>query len=168
MRWFHLLIALLVFALDQLTKAVVEARIPLHDVRPVIPGLFQLTHVKNRGAAFGIFADSASPLTLQLLIALSGLALVIVLTLLWRHHPAARRSGIGLALILGGAVGNLFDRLVHGSVVDFLEFYLRGYHWPAFNVADSAIVIGAGLLVLDMMSKEPEARSQESGGVTSR
>ncbi len=151
MRWLHFVIAVAVFTADQLSKAVVEAGIPLHEVRPVIPGLFRLTHVKNRGAAFGIFADANSPMKIEALILLSAVALVIVLTLLWRHHPGARRTGVGLALILGGAVGNLFDRLVHGSVVDFLEFFLRGFHWPAFNVADSAIVVGAGLLVLDML-----------------
>ncbi len=151
MRWFHLLIALAVFTLDQVTKAVVEASIPVHDIWPVIPGLFRLTHVKNRGAAFGIFADSSSQLKIGMLILLSVLALGIILTLLWRRQPLARRTGAGLALILGGAIGNLFDRLAQGSVVDFLDFYLGSYHWPAFNIADSAIVVGAGLLVLDMI-----------------
>ena len=151
MRLYHLLIALVVFTLDQVTKAVVEASIPLHEVRSVIPGLFRLTHVKNRGAAFGIFADSPNEGKIAALIFLSVVALAVVVTLLWRNQPTARRMGLGLALILGGAVGNLFDRLVHGNVVDFLDFYLSSYHWPAFNVADSAIVIGAGLLLVDMV-----------------
>jgi signal peptidase II len=150
MRRLHLLIALAVLVADQLTKWVIASAIPLHDSRPVIPGFFRLTHVKNRGAAFGIFADSTSPMKIEVLILLSVVALVVVLMLLW-EQPGARRIGLGLALILGGALGNLFDRLAHGSVVDFLEFYLRGFHWPAFNVADSAIVMGAGLLVLDML-----------------
>ena len=150
MRRLHLLVALAVFVADQLTKWVIGSAIPLHDSWPVIPGFFRLTHVKNRGAAFGIFADSTSPMKIEVLILLSVVALVVVLLLLW-EQPGARRIGLGLALILGGALGNLFDRLAHGSVVDFLEFYLRGFHWPAFNVADSAIVIGAGLLVLDML-----------------
>ncbi len=151
MRWIHALIALTIFTLDQTTKAAVEARVNLHEVIQIVPGLFRLTHVKNRGAAFGIFADSPSQLKIGLLILLSVAALGVVLALLWRHQPAAGRSGLGLALILGGAVGNLFDRLVHGSVVDFLDFYLGSFHWPTFNVADTAIVIGAGLLVLDMI-----------------
>ena len=150
MRRLHLLVALAVFVADQLTKWVIGSAIPLHDSWPVIPGFFRLTHVKNRGAAFGIFADSTSPMKIEVLILLSVVALVVVLLLLW-EQPGARRIGLGLALILGGALGNLFDRLARGSVVDFLEFYLRGFHWPAFNVADSAIVIGAGLLVLDML-----------------
>ena len=157
MRWLHFLIALSIFTLDQITKAVVENNIPLHEVRPVIPGLFRLTHVKNRGAAFGIFADSATPMKLEMLIALSVLSLAVVLTLLWRHQPAARRTGIGLALILGGAFGNLFDRLAHGSVVDFLNFYVGSYQWPSFNVPDSAIVNGAGLLVMDMLRSSTTA-----------
>jgi signal peptidase II len=151
MRWLHFFIALAVFAADQAAKSAIESALPLHDSWPVIPGLFRLTHVKNRGAAFGIFADSTSPMKIEVLILLSIVALVVVLALLWRHQPNARRTGLGLALILGGAVGNLFDRLVHGSVVDFLDFSLGGFHWPAFNIADSAIVIGAGLLVLDML-----------------
>ncbi len=151
MRFYHFLLALAVFTVDQVTKAVVEASIPPQEVRPIVPGLFRLTHVKNRGAAFGIFADSPSEGKIAALIFLSVVALVVVVTLLWRNQPTARRMGFGLALILGGAVGNLFDRLVHGSVVDFLDFYLSGYHWPAFNVADGAIVVGAVLLLVDMM-----------------
>jgi len=168
MRYYHLLIALAVFTFDQMTKAVVEANIPLHDVHPLIPGLLQLTHVKNRGAAFGIFADAPSQAKLVLVVFLSVVALAVVVTLLWRNHPGARRTGVGLALILGGAVGNLFDRLVHGSVVDFAEFYMGSYHFPVFNVADSAIVIGAALLLLDMMLSRPleihapESQSPES------
>jgi signal peptidase II len=160
MRRLHLLIALAVFAADQLTKWVIGSAIPLHDSWPVIPGFFRLTHVKNRGAAFGIFADSTAPMKIEVLILLSVVALVVVLMLLW-EQPGARRIGLGLALILGGALGNLFDRLAHGSVVDFLEFYLRGFHWPAFNVADSAIVIGAGLLVLDMLLTRSPKHSAE-------
>jgi signal peptidase II len=157
MRWFHLLIALGIFALDQATKAVIKASIPVHDVRTVIPGFFRLTHVNNRGAAFGVFAES-SPMKLELLIGLSVLSLAIVLALLWRQHPGTNRTGWGLALILGGAIGNLFDRLAHGSVVDFLSFYIQNYQWPSFNVADSAIVIGAGLLVLDMLRKPARSK----------
>jgi signal peptidase II len=160
MRLYHLLIALAVFTLDQITKAIVEANIPLHDVRPVIAGFLHLTHVKNRGAAFGIFAEAPSQGKLMLVVFLSVVALGVVVTLLWRNHPGAKRTGMGLALILGGAIGNLFDRLVHGSVVDFVEFFYNNYHFPAFNVADSAIVIGASLLLLDMMLQQPLPQTQ--------
>src|SRR6266849_4662186 len=120
MRLYHLLIALVIFTFDQVTKAMVEASIPLHDARTVIPGFLQITHVKNRGAAFGIFADSPSEGKLMFLVFLSVVALGVVMTLLWRNQLHARRMGLGLALILGGAIGNLFDRLAHGSVVDFV------------------------------------------------
>ena len=159
MRFYHFLIALAVFAADQVTKAVVDRTIPLQEVRTIVPGLFRLTHVNNRGAAFGIFADSPGEGKIAVLIFLSVVALVVLVTLLWRNQPSARRMGLGLTLILGGAVGNLFDRLVHGSVVDFLDFYWSGYHWPAFNVADSAIVIGAVLLLVDMMFARAPAQA---------
>jgi signal peptidase II len=160
MRLYHLLIALGIFTLDQITKAVIEASIPLHEARTVIPGFMHLTHVKNRGAAFGIFADAPSQGKMLLVVFLSVVALAVVVTLLWRNHPGAKRTGLGLALILGGAVGNLFDRLFQGSVVDFAEFFLGNYHFPAFNVADSAIVIGASLLLIDMMLAQPRVEQR--------
>ena len=162
MRLYHLLIALAVFTLDQITKAMVEANIPLHEARTVIPGFLVLTHAKNRGAAFGIFADAPSQGRLMLVVFLSVMALAVVVTMLWRSHPGAKRTGMGLALILGGAVGNLFDRLVHGSVVDFAEFFAGNYHFPAFNVADSAIVVGAGLLLMDMMMSQTPQTAEAS------
>jgi signal peptidase II len=162
MRWTHILIALGVFVLDQLTKAAIAASIPLQDFYTVIPGFFRLTHVQNTGAAFGIFAESASQLKTGALIGLSAVSLVVVVMLLWRQNLVSKRTGIGLALILGGASGNLFDRMLHGSVVDFLMFYYQSYQWPSFNVADSAIVIGAGLLVLDMFRTKPVPRKVAS------
>jgi signal peptidase II len=165
MRLYHLLIALAIFTLDQITKAIIEATIPLHDARTIIPGFMNLTHVKNRGAAFGIFAEAPSQSKLMLVVFLSVVALGVVVTLLWRNQPQAKRTGVGLALILGGAIGNLFDRLVHGSVVDFAEFFYGNYHFPAFNVADSAIVIGASLLLLDMMLDQAlEQEQHQSSG----
>lgn len=146
----YLLISFGVFLLDQVSKFVVRQMMPLHEGRVIIPGFFNLTHVRNRGAAFGILSDSPSPMRELLLILFSVGALAIIFLLLWRGS-ANRRTGIGLALIFGGAVGNLLDRLRQASVVDFLDFYLRGYHWPAFNVADSAIVIGASLLLFDVV-----------------
>jgi signal peptidase II len=105
-----------------------------------LPGFFNFTHLQNRGAAFGLFADSDSSLVQGFLIAFSIAALLLVLFLLWRGVTSAW-SGWGLGLILGGALGNLIDRLRAGSVVDFLDFHLGRYHWPAFNLADSAVVI---------------------------
>ncbi len=158
MRKFHFLIAVVVVVLDRLAKWVVAQNIPLHESRQVIPDFFRITHVENRGAAFGLFADSPSEWKIAVLVLFSIVALVIVSALLWRNSHSITTTGVGLALILGGALGNLWDRLVSGRVVDFLLFYIGQYQWPAFNVADSAIVIGAGLLVIEILfSKAPAA-----------
>lgn len=151
MRRFHLVIALLVVCLDRATKWMVAKDISLHDSISVVPGFFRLTHVENRGAAFGLFADSPEQWKIAMLVLFSIVALIVVLALLWRNSHAMTSTGIGLALILGGAVGNLWDRLLNGRVVDFLLFYVGQYQWPAFNVADSAIVCGAGLLVIEIL-----------------
>jgi len=119
------------------------------------PGLFRLVRVENRGIAFGILSDSSSPWTAAILILVSLAAMVLVGTLLWQNHPSARLAGTGRALILRGAAGNLVDRITRGLVVDFLAFYLGAYHWPAFNLADSAIVIGAGTLLWDLLLTRP-------------
>ncbi|MGH9498989.1 MAG: signal peptidase II [Terriglobales bacterium] len=158
MRRFHFVIALLIVCLDRLTKWMVAKNISLHDSVPVVPGFFRLTHVENRGAAFGLFADSPEQWKIAMLVLFSIVALIVVLALLWRNSHAMTSTGIGLALILGGAVGNLWDRLLNGRVVDFLLFYVGQYQWPAFNVADSAIVCGAGLLVIEILfAKAPAA-----------
>ncbi|HEY1271304.1 MAG TPA: signal peptidase II, partial [Terriglobales bacterium] len=141
----------------------VEKSISLHESVSVIPGFFRLTHVQNRGAAFGLFADSPSEWKIAGLVLFSLIALVIVSALLWRNSHSMSTTGIGLALILGGALGNLWDRLVSGHVVDFLLFYVGQYQWPAFNVADSAIVVGAGLLVFEILFAKSPAQEKASG-----
>ena len=151
MRKFHFLIAVLVVLLDRLSKWLVAGRITLHDSISVLPGFFRLTHVQNSGAAFGLFAESSSEWKVAILILFSILALAVVSALLWKNSHSMTVTGVGLALILGGAVGNLWDRLLTGRVVDFLDFYLGSYHWPAFNIADSAIVVGALLLVGEIL-----------------
>ena len=151
-RWNYFGIALGVVVADQATKAAVVARFTDDAMVTIIPGLFRLVHVENRGIAFGLFSDSSSPLAGTILLLISMAAIVLIGVLLWQHHPAATGTGIGLAVILGGASGNLVDRLLRGQVVDFLDFYIASYHWPAFNIADSAICIGAGLLLLDLIS----------------
>jgi signal peptidase II len=156
-RHYHLLIAVLVLCLDRLTKWAVGRNIALHDSIQVIPGLFRLTHVQNSGAAFGLFADSPSQWKIAVLVLFSIVALVIVSMLLWRNSHSMSTTGLGLSLILGGALGNLWDRLVNGRVVDFLLFYIGDHQWPAFNVADSAIVVGAGLLVIEILFSKPPA-----------
>jgi signal peptidase II len=154
MRRYHFLIALLVVALDRASKWVVMKHISLHDGIQIIPGFFRLTHEENRGAAFSLFADSPAQWKMVLLVSFSILALIVVSTLLWRNSHALASTGVGLALIMGGALGNLWDRLLRGRVVDFLLFYLGSYQWPAFNIADSAIVVGACLLAFEILSAQ--------------
>jgi signal peptidase II len=151
MRKYHFLIALSVLVLDRFTKWTIAHRLALHDGITVIPGFFKIIHAENPGAAFGMFADSPAPWKTGMLIFFSIVALLVVSTLLWKNSHALTSTGIGLALILGGAIGNLWDRVVNHQVVDFLLFYIRQYQWPAFNVADSAIVTGACLLVFEIL-----------------
>ncbi len=162
MRKYHFLGAVGVFLADQASKWAITERIVLHESVPVIPGFFRLTHVVNRGAAFGLLSDSEWNVAILILFSL--VALAVVSTLLWRNSHRVSTTGFGLALILGGAVGNLWDRLLDGRVVDFLDFQLGGYHWPAFNVADGAIVMGAMLLVMEILfAKKPAEEKALSG-----
>jgi signal peptidase II len=156
-RAFYLLIAFVVVVLDRWTKHVVAQRIPLYRNIQIIPGFFRLTHTENTGAAFSLFADSTGPWKTGLLIGFSVIALVVVLVLLWKNHHAHVATGVGLALIMGGALGNLWDRVVSGRVVDFLLLYVKRYQWPVFNLADSAIVVGAGLLVVEILFHKSSA-----------
>jgi len=144
-------IAVLVLVGDQVTKAVVEDLIPEHTTVPVLPHFLNLIHAKNRGAAFGLFSDSPAPWKTVLLIVVSSLLLAMVMAVMWRNQKLRWETGVGLALILGGALSNLFDRVRFGRVVDFLDLYCRSYHWPTFNLADSAIVVGAGFVVFQLL-----------------
>ncbi len=141
------LTAAAIVLLDQMTKAWIQKTMLLHQSIPVIPDLFNLTYIRNPGAAFGLFASGGGSLRSAFFIAVSVIALV-VLSLLYTKAP--RETWLlrfSLSLVMGGAIGNLMDRIRLGEVVDFLDFYLGSYHWPAFNVADSCITIGIGLLI---------------------
>jgi signal peptidase II len=146
--------AVVVFVADQVTKTVVEASIPEHTTVPVLPHFFNLIHTSNAGAAFGLFSDSPAPWKTVLLIVLSSALLAMVIAVVWRSQQLRWATGVGFALILGGALSNLFDRIRFGRVVDFLDVYYRSYHWPTFNLADSAIVVGAGYLVFQLLFLE--------------
>src|ERR1700686_2108762 len=150
-RCVHFLLALIVVLLDRWTKRVVAARIPMFTHIQIIPGFFRLTHTENTGAAFSLFADSPSHWKTGLLIGFSVIAMVIVSVLLWRQASSLTITGIALSLILGGGVGNLWDRGASGRGGDFLLFYVKQYQWPVFNLADSAIVVGAILLVIEIL-----------------
>jgi signal peptidase II len=140
-----------VFALDRLTKWIVETRVSFLDTYRVIPGFFDIVHSQNRGVAFGLFNDGTSEWRTLLLVVFSLVAVAAVSVMLWNARRLDRYSRWGLALILGGAAGNLVDRVVSGRVTDFLLFYVGEYQWPAFNIADSAIVAGCGLLLLELL-----------------
>jgi signal peptidase II len=146
-----------VFALDWLTKRIIESRVSFVDTYRVIPGFFDIVHSQNRGVAFGILNDNTSEWRTTVLVVLSLVAVALVSVMLWNPRRLERFSWWGLILILGGAAGNVFDRIVWGRVTDFLLFYIGEYQWPAFNVADSAIVIGSGLLLVDMFRPKRQA-----------
>src|SRR5690349_1193315 len=128
-----------VFALDRLTKWLIESHVSFMDTYRIIPGFFDIVHSQNRGVAFGIFNDSTSQHRTLLLIVASIAAIIAVSYMLWNASRLDRFTFWGFALILGGAAGNVFDRIVWGRVTDFLLFYVGEYQWPTFNVADSAI-----------------------------
>ena len=154
-RIHYLMVTAAVILLDLWTKWLVVRRIDLHEAIPIIPNLFQLVHVRNTGAAFGIGANADSRLIPLLLNGGAIAVFCVVVVYALRSSVTDRMLQSGLHLILGGAIGNLLDRFRFGYVVDFLDVYVRGHHWPAFNVADSAICIGIALLFFDM-KKKPE------------
>jgi signal peptidase II len=147
----YLLLSLAVLVLDQWTKWLVELHLPHHLAQPVVPGFLNLTHVRNTGVAFGLFAAGGHVPTAWVLSGLGLVALAVVSLYFWRTAAQHRLLLVALALVLGGAVGNLLDRMMSGAVTDFVDVYVGTHHWPAFNVADSAISIGLVLMALDTL-----------------
>lgn len=145
------LIAGTVVVLDQITKAVILTRLALYTVIPVVPGFFNIIHIQNPGGAFGFMAQQSPAVRGVLFLLVSVLAAGLIVWLYHRTPPAQRLLSFALALIFGGALGNLIDRVRLGQVVDFLDFYLGTWHWPAFNVADSAITVGIGFFVIQLV-----------------
>jgi signal peptidase II len=140
-----------VLLLDLATKALVLAMLPLGQSVPVIPGFFDITHVHNPGGAFGFLAGMSAEFRALLFIAVSLLAAGLIVYFYWQTPPGQRLLAFGLALVFGGAVGNLVDRIRFGVVVDFLDVYVGDLHWPAFNVADSAITIGVFIFAVHLL-----------------
>jgi signal peptidase II len=155
----YLLLGASVLLLDQITKALVAREIPLNDAIPIIPGFFSISHVLNSGAAFSLFADYRAEYARVGLIIFSVIVIGVLGLVLWVSSYRRSRMNLALAFILGGAFGNLVDRLTIGSVVDFLAFRIGSYHWPDFNIADSAIVCGSLLLVVDSLFARHEHRN---------
>lgn len=159
-----------VVLLDRATKLAIRARVSSFDVIPVIPGFFNIVHSENPGAAFGIFSDSTSEWRGILLIAVSLAVMGIIGAILWRPSRVGMVQTTllrtGLSLVFGGALGNLVDRVISGTVTDFLQFFFGSYEFPSFNAADSAITIGAGLLLIDLWRTrhaQPELKTPQPG-----
>jgi signal peptidase II len=153
-------VSVLVIGVDQTTKLLITKSLDLYSVIPVIPGYFNITYLHNKGAAFGLLANSAYRLPFFMVV--TGIALVVLLFALHKSRDDQRLNAFSLALIFSGAVGNLIDRIRLGEVIDFLDFYVSNHHWPAFNVADSAICIGVALLALDMLHEERRNRTPKT------
>ena len=147
-------IAAAVVVVDRITKMYIRSEYTSWDVTPVIGGFFNIVHTENPGAAFGILADSPSAWSSMLLVAVSLIVMAVIGVMLWRPRENAMQSpglvSVGLALVFGGAVGNVWDRLFSGTVTDFLQVFFGSYEFPSFNAADSAITVGAVLLLIDL------------------
>ena len=154
-------IAGMVVLLDQLTKYLVIKKFFLHESVKVIPGFFSLTYVRNPGAAFGILAGASGSWRTIFFATVSMAALAVIATLV--RKTSDRLPLIAFSLIGGGAVGNLIDRLRFGEVVDFIEWYYGSFHWPTFNIADSAITVGVTLLAIDMLFPGKQPAAEETG-----
>ena len=146
-----MVMAATIAVLDQGTKALVHELLPLHASVTVVPGVLDLTHVRNTGAAFGILNAADFPFKSAVMAGVAAVALLAIATYAVRSTSHGRTAQIGLGLILGGAIGNLIDRVMTGYVIDFVDVYWRSYHFWAFNLADSAITVGAAFLILDML-----------------
>jgi signal peptidase II len=166
-RTFYLWIAGAIVALDQAAKAIVDRYMDLHESHTIVEGLARLTYVQNRGAAFGILSDADLPYQSVLFSLISILALGAIAVYAWKLPVTSRLPQAALALIMGGALGNLLDRMRLGYVIDYVDVYWGRHHWPAFNVADSAISVGVALLVLDILrNPHPESAPAEMSATT--
>ena len=150
------LVVLLILVLDRWTKWLIHSRLLLNQTIQIIDGFFNITYVRNTGVAFGILDPVKSPLKSVVLAALTIAAVAGVIVYSWRTPVNHRLLQVALSLILAGALGNLYDRINYGYVIDFLEVYFRTYRWPSFNVADSAITAGVALLALEIFRKDPD------------
>jgi signal peptidase II len=156
--WVLLITCFVILVLDQWTKYEVQQRLYLHQTIKVINGFFNLTHLRNTGGAFGIFGGEKGGLGSLFFIVVSLIAIGSIIFFFLKMKEDEKNLSLSLSLILSGAIGNLADRLLYGEVVDFLDFYLFSYHWPAFNVADSSITIGIGLMGLELLILDKKRR----------
>ena len=152
-------VSAVVLAVDQATKLYVDRVMDLHSSITVIPDFFSITYLRNKGAAFGILAHSSYRIPFFILVSVVAICVIIVVFV--RLRPDQRFTPYPLSLIFAGAVGNLIDRVRLGEVIDFLDAYWHGHHWPAFNVADSAICVGVFLLAIDMLLEEKRLKARQ-------
>jgi signal peptidase II len=164
-KHYHLMAwpALVVIIVDQISKWVVMNNLMVHDSVPVLEGFFNLVHVRNRGMAFGLMNRPGIDFAFYFLVAASLMAIAFLLVWFFKLKDGDKRLIVGLSLILGGAVGNLIDRFRFHEVIDFLDFYLGGYHWPAFNIADSAITVGTFLVAISLIFHHKKAPHTNQG-----
>ncbi len=141
--------------LDQITKYMVTIHVPLHYSISVVEGFFSITHIRNPGVAFGLFAGHESEYKVLFFVVISIIAILAILIIFHQTPDDKRMVKVGLILIFSGAIGNLIDRILHKEVIDFLDFFYNGSHWPAFNVADSCITIGVSFMILDLFYGNP-------------
>lgn len=154
-----LIILMIGVALDQITKQLIVQALPVNSHVVIGQGFFNLVHIYNRGAAFGLLSNMSPWLAKWFFVFTTGLVLLVVSYLWWRLPEGHWGPSLGYTLIMTGAVGNFIDRLRLGEVIDFLDFYWGHYHWPAFNVADSLVCLGAGVLIWEILreGKRPDA-----------
>ncbi len=155
----YILLVVLVLLADRASKSAIASHFDLGQPAPVIDGVFNITYVQNTGVAFGILSAFSSPVKVLLLCLVAGIAAIVVIIYSLRNDTRNRLLQGALALVLAGALGNLFDRIRYGYVIDFLEFHARGYYWPSFNVADTSISIGVILLAWEMFRNEAPGRA---------
>ncbi len=153
----YLLVFVSALGLDIVTKHMVQQNMLLHQTIPIIPGLFNLTYIENPGAAFGLLADMPPFWRSLFFITASMVALCFIVIMFFKCSPDEIWNRTALTLIMAGAIGNLIDRLRLGAVVDFIDVYWRNSHWPAFNLADTAISVGVGVLLLDLLLNKKAA-----------
>lgn len=153
------IVTAVILVLDQATKLYVDAYFELYESVPVIKGWFHLTYIRNQGAAFGILSNSA--LRVPFFITVATIALLVILWYVRSLRPDQTLGAFALSLIFSGALGNLIDRIRLGEVIDFLDVFWRHHHWPAFNVADSAICVGVTLLIWEMWQEERRIKREK-------
>ena len=150
-----------IIILDQLVKIYVDKSMYLYQSIEVLENFFHITYVRNKGAAFGILSDANESLRIPFFLTVSAIAIAVILYTIYTHQEESQLFPVSMALILGGAIGNMIDRIRLGEVIDFVDVHWYNHHWPAFNVADSAISIGVTLLIINILFEHKKMQTDE-------